>query len=723
MPKPTPSPVSQQNVDTNTDTDNSNDEPKLLFKFYDSTPSRPTPPFSSFPNSDVPPSSFPSNSWQSDVVYLNHFIQESLQLIDRTLKGLGQEYNNTNLFKLTKLPPQTYSKLSHSNLPSTPLTTSTTSFTTLSTRLLHSLLTRSPLKITLTGHSSAAGHGNTFSQQSQSQACSILKPLFKLLNVDVECYNLSMGSFGTIQGSMAGEGVYGVSDIVLWDSMMTEDYPLLKEKGRVGPEFFKQGLVELFWTGFGRSHLGLFQEGCHGRWNLCEGLGEGPNDSTVFNARLEDLEVTKSIEEGMKMPKVVRFANCDDDINLKEECKRVKCEGVCWLDRDDGIFPAMKQREEPRGCVSWHPGWRYHKYRGRVLAYYVLMALRNGLEIWQTQTNQGDIPLDGKHWHLTPIYESFKSAPRSTSLCERTVWSVFDYPDESLYKGSRGSQRICKMRRHGITEYTPTRGESIGDRLVNVQKPKRKKELYEGPDEFVMDSNIVEVGDVDVVSLASGYDGIGRGGSGVGGKIRSSESRRLEQSTPEPPPESESNLPTVESLGWTYLRERVGPCDGSTSSTCNRDTDYECVLYGIHDGQGGFIATGPTEPLEIDLGEVVGGFLSIGGGSLPGDHILLGEIVEKSSNSVVGSRKIKYHHDADKNLDSSNDLPLSEDNDDRNLRGRELQRPNPNLRYPQLKVWNDPDAKDGEYIFRFSVLETTSEFRLNHVYWTKGEKE
>ena len=309
---------------------------------------------------------------------------------------------------------------------------------------------------------------------------------------------------------------------------------------------------------------------------------------------------------------------------------------------------------------------------------------------------QGDIPLDGKHWHLTPIYESFKSAPRSTSLCERTIWSIFDYPDESLYKDSRGSQRICKMRRHGITEYTPTRGESIGDRLVNVQKPKRKKELYEGLDEFVMDSNIVEVGDVDVVSLASGYDGIGRGGSGVGGKIRSSESRRLEQSTPEPPPESESNLPTVESLGWTYLRERVGPCDGSTSSTCNRDTDYECVLYGIHDGQGGFIATGPTEPLEIDLGEVVGGFLSIGeelqgpiniaaalfllvaslsagGGSLPGDHVLLGEIVEKSSNSVVGSRKIKYHHDADKNLDSSNGLPLSEDNDDRNLRGRELQ--------------------------------------------------
>ena len=54
---------------------------------------------------------------------------------------------------------------------------------------------------------------------------------------------------------------------------------------------------------------------------------------------------------------------------------------------------------------------------------------------------------------------------------------------------------------------------------------------------------------------------------------------------------------------------------------------------------------------------------------------------------------------------------------------RSSQRPNPNLRYPQLKVWNDPDAKDGEYIFRFSVLKTTSEFRLNHVYWTIGEIE
>ena len=106
-------------------------------------------------------------------------------------------------------------------------------------------------------------------------------------------------------------------------------------------------------------------------------------DIALLKAWAGDLPLTKDVSHGMKLPKSVAFANCEDDITLKEFCKKVKCEGVCWLERGDGIKPNLKQLEEPKGCVSWHPGWRENKYRGRVLAQYILMAARDALETLQ----------------------------------------------------------------------------------------------------------------------------------------------------------------------------------------------------------------------------------------------------------------------------------------------------------------------------------------------------
>lgn len=168
QPDDEPQPSSSSNTNDKNDNDNNDTSPKRLYNFYDSHPNRPTPPFSTSPNSDLPPSSFPSLSWQSDVVYLNHYIQQNIELIDRTLKGFGSEYSDPSLFKFSKLQPSIFKSLKHESLNS-PITTTSKSFNKLSKRILHSLITGDDFRISLMGHSSAAGHGNNFRQQSQNQ--------------------------------------------------------------------------------------------------------------------------------------------------------------------------------------------------------------------------------------------------------------------------------------------------------------------------------------------------------------------------------------------------------------------------------------------------------------------------------------------------------------------------------------------------------------------------
>ena len=107
-------------------------------------------------------------------------------------------------------------------MPAAATITTSQSFESLSRRILHALMTESTFTVVMGGHSSAAGHGNNFAQSAMMQFEAVTRPLFKLLNVDLVAKNMAMGSMGTVQSSLAGEGVYGGADVVLWDSMMTE---------------------------------------------------------------------------------------------------------------------------------------------------------------------------------------------------------------------------------------------------------------------------------------------------------------------------------------------------------------------------------------------------------------------------------------------------------------------------------------------------------------------
>jgi hypothetical protein len=70
----------------------------------------------------------------------------------------------------------------------------------------------------------------------------------------------------------------------------------------------------------------------------------------------------------------------------KDLCEDNKYKATCWIDRPDGIKPKQKQPKNPSGQVSWHPGWRAHQLRGRVLAFAVLEALQVAINTWSEAT-------------------------------------------------------------------------------------------------------------------------------------------------------------------------------------------------------------------------------------------------------------------------------------------------------------------------------------------------
>ena len=131
-----------------------------------------------------------------------------------------------------------------------------------------------------------------------------MKPLFSLLGMNLIAKNMAMGSFGTVQSSLAGEGVYGKADVVLWDSGITEGAMTYQDPGKLwrrdgwqkdGKEVEKQGLIDLFWRSWDEPpHMILAQgSGCGERGNICNSFGEvsaknmkitrTPNSVTVSN--------------------------------------------------------------------------------------------------------------------------------------------------------------------------------------------------------------------------------------------------------------------------------------------------------------------------------------------------------------------------------------------------------------------------------------------------------
>ena len=51
--------------------------------------------YQAYPNRDVPRKAFPPNSWQTDSEYLSQFLQQSIDLVERTQEAILAEYGKS----------------------------------------------------------------------------------------------------------------------------------------------------------------------------------------------------------------------------------------------------------------------------------------------------------------------------------------------------------------------------------------------------------------------------------------------------------------------------------------------------------------------------------------------------------------------------------------------------------------------------------------------------
>jgi hypothetical protein len=134
-----------------------------------------------FPNRDIPGSKFPDNAWQTDAVYVNHYLDAADKLIDRAKEAIFTEYGRGKPPKgQPPLPPEELGRRRHmfhwetldlSTATDAPVQfqrrgsrgiggwTTKRSHQGLIRRLLHAMLTSDTFTVVLGGHSAAAGQG------------------------------------------------------------------------------------------------------------------------------------------------------------------------------------------------------------------------------------------------------------------------------------------------------------------------------------------------------------------------------------------------------------------------------------------------------------------------------------------------------------------------------------------------------------------------------------
>lgn len=575
------------------------------------------------PLRDVSTADFPDDAWQSDTDYVRNFLREAKALVNRVQEAIYEEYGHG--LPLTEEEKKVRKKNFGIEIVSLKGVSEEMfrdnkkferdvihpradiawmaegAFEGLTRKLLHSMMTNDNFYAVMGGHSSAAGHGNNFYQSYMMQFHEVMEPVFDRLGMKLISRNMAQGGLGTDQTSMAGGGVYGESDFMMWDSSMTEGGPNLQDlfhrqailSGDRVPVVFGSMAV-----GFVHNEAGAWVGGIKNIWN-----------GQTFIATTKDEEQVKTL------PYYVQRMFCDRDWG---PCKPDKYNAVCWVDRTD-VTPPEKQAAMPKGQASWHPGFRTHRYSGRKIALTILLALENAIDLWADLTETEGAPLADQHWHVTEEYAKIRARVAQRDLSTPS-------PCEDAMKFL---PRICKVGMKGATEFTPNAGPSIRSLLKpapNGYVPKiPTTNVYDGL-EVKAASQRVPPGVVDVYAIASALPK-GRAvddSQNIRGRMLASSGvdftfakERQGPNVPELSSAANGRRSLTEGdpndivpgQGWTMGEFKTGICDGTYHSECARTGN--CLMWGANDGRGFLIGDGLSGWLVMELKDLKEGIVFV----------------------------------------------------------------------------------------------------------------
>ena len=338
---------------------------------------------------DIKGDDLPQNSWQVDAVYVNHFLDEALKLVQRTKEAIYTEYGAGE--PLDEIKTGMRKEMFHvamidcdSELSENERWKGVTgqggwicrkSFDGLVRRLLHAMMTNDSFSIVLGGHSAAAGHGNHFAQSYVITIGTVLGPVFERLGMKLITRNAAHGGLGTLQSALGAKDIYGHDiDYLIWDSRMTEN------TAQHVDVFVRQALLT---KRAPLIHNAYFVKKSNFQMDMYNAYGADLAGSEGNN--YSGFPVTTSDQQAATLPYAAQYLTCSPDFKNACNSPDNKYSSKCWVDRDD-FTPSKRQLPVVGGRASWHPGWREHQVIGRGHAMLILSALENALSQWSEIT-------------------------------------------------------------------------------------------------------------------------------------------------------------------------------------------------------------------------------------------------------------------------------------------------------------------------------------------------
>jgi hypothetical protein len=543
------------------------------------------------PNHDIPGDDFPQDAWQTDAVYVNHYLDAGGKLVDRTMEAIFTEYGHGK-----PLPPQELATrramfhwekidLAAENEPPPPFRHATGSFdiggwTTkrsfdgLVRRLLHAMMTKDTFTVVVTGHGAAQGEGNHFHQSYAMQFHRIMKPIFERLGVTLITHNFGQDGMGALDGGIAARDIYGHEiDLFLWDGSGTvaDEYGQELVDLLLRQVLMSGNRVPLIWSTRSFDLLKLYHDEADvdvGEW----GSGYAGLPETVDEGQADSL------------PWAAKYMKCSND--HPELCNDHRYSAVCWIDRPDGIKPARDQLDHPEGQDKGQPSWRNHQLQGRVLAFAVLEGLEVALNSWMEGTMTGQ-PLDDDYWHVTEYYDNIRHKMRNLNPTAGSCPAIAN--KEHL------PARMCTTPMNGRTQYTPRAEKSLASIIKAAPSgyipTNELKPLYEGLDVHNPIYDIPD-GQIDVLTIAMGRRRRLQGAENVAlpqvNKMDAIDKQDLASSS-SPSLRRRLDEDIIPGEGWDIAMEPQGQCDGKYSSVCAHDENQACFLSGQQASRGALV--------------------------------------------------------------------------------------------------------------------------------------
>lgn len=446
---------------------------------------------------------------------------------------------------------------------------------------------------------SVTDHRTNFEQRKTVHSSALLTQLFKF---DV----------GTIHYSMGQAELYGETDFLMWDSMMTEKNP-----GDLDL-FNKQAIIN------GERVPIIFTHSINS-------LKTETNDNIWYGDIIPGegfIPLTTGIDQALTMPLATRYLRCDPQV--EELCASRgnpnKYDAHCWVPRSD-YSPVANPNTTFKSQASWHPGNRFHQAESRKAALTILHGLKNALQLWEEGMQNDGFPLKESYWHIGDTYKSVQDnlvsymngTGMGKSLCETRLETI-------------GLARACRSGLHGMTQFTPinlSSSNSISAHMKaapNGYVPKPSNAAYSEVNLLPLSWKIpAEEVDVHAIAIASTYKSphIDHSRSGEDDKEEDVERRRRlrnnkmivhksseteknnQVTTNEQSPRTLSSNEVVPGLGWgifTADDEITGYCDGSANSfDCKRASNNHCLLSGHNDGRSTISGDGLSGWLVIQI--------------------------------------------------------------------------------------------------------------------------